>query len=58
MKKEWMNPNLVVLGVEKTKEDGVDEAFIKWCPECKKFVSWCHHHIPATPIEPAIPTQS
>lgn len=44
MKREWMNPKVTVLGVQETREDGIEPEFIKWCPQCHKLVSWCHQH--------------
>lgn len=43
MKKKWLKPNVVNLGVENTKEaPGAEPSFIRWCGNCKKWVGWFH----------------
>ncbi|MDZ5254390.1 hypothetical protein [Clostridium sp. LIBA-8841] len=50
--KKWENPELMILGVENTKEDMLDIEAKKWCPICKEHYAPGHgeHHCPVNPL--------
>lgn len=49
--KKWENPELMILGVENTKEDMLDAEQRKKCPDCGvTYPNKFEHHCPVKPL--------